>query len=331
MGEWRAWPQSGRPPLAGQRSSGDARAASSKGIGCIIFLGPISWVPAVAFPESPSFGDSSQLVGSRSCPFNSLPDRHPMPPVLPALPAGPPARRGVAAAGRGALVAAVLVVVGCAPPEPEVAADTTRPTRRNTPAALVPPQPDAASRGDSIAVVLYAPPATGVPDSIDLARLADSTLAAIRDERWTAVAALVHPTRGLTFAPYGYVDTTEAPRIAAAAVATLPADTTPRRWGTADGTGDPIVLDFQNYYERWIYDRGYTDGRRGIPGEIIGVGNTLINIAKAFPGSDSTFIEYHLEGSERYGGMDWGSLRLVYTREAGRWWLVGIVRDQWTI
>ncbi len=202
----------------------------------------------------------------------------------------------------------------------------------NPPApAAAPPQLDAASRRDSIAVAMSGGPATGVPDSVALPRLADSTVAAIRDERWSAIAALVHPERGLRFSPYGYVDTAESPRIAAAAVPALPQDATPRRWGSADGTGDPIILPFQSYYERWVYDRGYSEGQRGEPGEIIGQGNTLINIADAFPGADSTFVEYHLDGTERYSGMDWGSLRLIYVRAAARWWLVGIVRDQWTI
>jgi len=32
-----------------------------------------------------------------------------------------------------------------------------------------------------------------------------------------------------------------------------------------------------------------------------------------------------------YAGMDWKSLRLVFEQYEGRWYLVGIINNQWTI
>ena len=42
-------------------------------------------------------------------------------------------------------------------------------------------------------------------------------------------------------------------------------------------------------------------------------------------------MEYHVEGTERYGGMDWGSLRVVLLLEDGRWYLIGLLNDRWTV
>jgi hypothetical protein len=44
------------------------------------------------------------------------------------------------------------------------------------------------------------------------------------------------------------------------------------------------------------------------------------------------FTESHFSGfEEKYGGMDWRSLRLVFKEIKGRFFLVGVVHDKWTI
>lgn len=44
------------------------------------------------------------------------------------------------------------------------------------------------------------------------------------------------------------------------------------------------------------------------------------------------YVEYHFPGFEKkYEGKDWKSLRLVFEKKNDRWYLVGIVHDQWTI
>lgn len=175
------------------------------------------------------------------------------------------------------------------------------------------------------------PPGSGAPDTLSLEAIADSAVHAIANRRWQLLAALAHPDHGVRFSPYGYVDTTVTRRLMPAEVAALGRDTTTRRWGTADGTGDPLEFTFEEYYTRFLHDKPYESGRRGPPDEVLARGNSLLNVEDVFPWRGTTFVEYHLEGTEQYGGMDWGSLRVVMTREAGRWYLVGIVNDRWTI
>jgi len=63
--------------------------------------------------------------------------------------------------------------------------------------------------------------------------------------------------------------------------------------------------------------------------EELGHSSMINNIAEFYPGS--SFVEYHFSGfEEKYEGMDWVSLRLVFLQEGGRWYLVGLVNDQWT-
>ncbi len=160
---------------------------------------------------------------------------------------------------------------------------------------------------------------------------ADSAVAALARQDFAALAALVHPTHGVRFTPYAYVDTTADVVLSRQQVARLAADTTVYEWGAYDGTGEPITLPFEAYFERFIYNKPYQKARRGAPDERMGAGNTLSNIKEAYAGTETAFVEYHVPGSDEYGGMDWGSLRLVFERHDGAWYLVGIIHDEWTI
>jgi hypothetical protein len=101
-------------------------------------------------------------------------------------------------------------------------------------------------------------------------------------------------------------------------------------WGTYDGSGMPIELAFRQYYKEFVYDVDFA--RPDVVGfnERVGQGNSIDNIASAYP--DGMTVEYHFEGFDpEYAGMDWRSLRLVFEEEDGIWYLVGVVHDQWTI
>jgi hypothetical protein len=96
-----------------------------------------------------------------------------------------------------------------------------------------------------------------------------------------------------------------------------------------DGSGEPIDLTFRGYFERFIYDADFA--RPDVVGfdEEVGWSSMVNNIAEVYP--TAMTVEYHFEGFEpQYEGMDWRSLRLVFEYEAGAWYLVGIVHDEWT-
>lgn len=169
----------------------------------------------------------------------------------------------------------------------------------------------------------------GAPDTTALPTLADSLLALIAEQRWDALAPSVHSKRGLRVSPYGFVDSSDVV-LSPATVSTLNTASASRLWGRYDGSGKPIRMPFTQYYERFIYDRPYRDGQRGTVNERIGRGNTINNIP-AFFGPEAAFIEYHVPGTDRYSGMDWRSLRLVFLPENGSWRLAGLVHDEWTI
>lgn len=135
---------------------------------------------------------------------------------------------------------------------------------------------------------------------------------------------------GLLFSPYGYVDMENAVTLSKSEVDNLDDNNEEYEWGSYDGTGDPIVLNFQDYYEEFIYNQDFLNPEIIGNNVRIGQGNTLENIHETF--DNAQYVEFHFSGfDDQYEGMDWESLRLVFTQDGDSWNLLAIVHDQWTI
>lgn len=163
----------------------------------------------------------------------------------------------------------------------------------------------------------------------ELARRANQVIHALSNQDMAALAGTVHPERGLRFSPYAYVRDDHR-LFSAEQVKDLMDEPTIYHWGYFDGSGEPILMGFPEYYHRFVYDADFARPKQIGFNQLIGKGNTLVNLAEYYPGAE--FVEYHFSGFDpQYGGMDWRSLRLVFEPEEGAWRLVGIVHDEWTI
>lgn len=140
----------------------------------------------------------------------------------------------------------------------------------------------------------------------------------------------VHPEKGLRFSPYFNIDTKNDLVFTAQQVAELMQNSEVFHWGSYDGTGKPIDLTFKNYYSVFVYDHDFMNADLIGNNHPIGSGNAVDNIKEAYPESD--FVEFHFTGFDsEFEGIDWSSLRLVFEKEEGEWYLVGIVHGQWTV
>lgn len=152
----------------------------------------------------------------------------------------------------------------------------------------------------------------------------------IKNKDMNKLSSFVHPTKGLRFTAYDYIDIQNDKVFTADQVAGLPQDTQIYTWGSYDGTGDPIDLNFNAYYDRFIYDQDFANPHIIGNNVAIGKGNTINNVEEAYP--NGHFIEFHFTGLDpQYSGMDWRSLKLVFEEYNGNWYLVGIVHGEWTI
>lgn len=160
--------------------------------------------------------------------------------------------------------------------------------------------------------------------------LSDQVIHMLKDKDMSMLAKVVHPEKGVRFTPYSYVEVNKNVKITAAEFTGLMAETKKRLWGEFDGTGDPIDLTFSEYYKKFVYDADFLEAPQIIFNQPMQRGNSLVNMKEAYP--DALFIEYHFPGIDpQYNGMDWRSLRLVFEEKDSKWYLVGIIHDQWTI
>jgi hypothetical protein len=142
------------------------------------------------------------------------------------------------------------------------------------------------------------------------------------------LSTLVHPVDGLRFTPYAYIQDTDQV-FTADKVANLMADSSVYQWGNYAGSGEPIMLSFPAYYAKFIYDVDFANAPQVSLNHRLSNGNSIDNSSEYYPGS--MIVEYYYPGFDPdYVGMDWRSLRLVFTQYAGSWYLSGLIHDEWT-
>ena len=177
-------------------------------------------------------------------------------------------------------------------------------------------------------------PTVGYPvasenEAPDLTATAEQVIAALAQKDMEKLAEFVHPDMGVRFSPYAFVRE-EHQVFMPEELPPLVGSEEVYTWGAYDGTGDPIELTFDGYYEEFVYSADFANPEQMAVDERLGQGNSINNIGEFYPGA--SFVEYHFSGfEEEYEGMDWESLRLVFVAEDSAWWLVGVVHDEWTI
>ena len=168
-------------------------------------------------------------------------------------------------------------------------------------------------------------------DSI-LLKMTQAILATLKNKNYSTFANYIHPAEGIRFSPYGYIDTVHDIKFSKQKFINEIGKPEQEMivWGAFDGTGDPIKMTVNNYLQRFVYDVDFSKPEKRKVNEFIGGGNSLNNLLSVYKNCD--FTESHFSGfEEKYGGMDWRSLRLVFRNRNGRFLLVGIVHDEWTI
>lgn len=174
------------------------------------------------------------------------------------------------------------------------------------------------------------PTPTPTPTQNNLISRALDVMELIKAKDMNTLSTYIHPTSGVRFTPYFNIDMQTDQVFTAQQITGLMQNNQVVHWGEYDGSGDPIDLDFSDYYDRFIYDQDFVNPHLIGNNVAIGTGNIIDNIAQAYP--NGHFTEFHFTGFDnQYEGIDWESLRLVFEDVGGIWYLVGIVHGQWTI
>ena len=200
----------------------------------------------------------------------------------------------------------------------------------NAPDTFIPPpgaspgQSSASSGSDSSEAVL------DQADNFPLLSTACAVNRCLQRQSWSALAAYVHPERGVTFTPYSTVEPNSDLTFTADQIKNLAQDQNVYTWGFEDGRGDPIQMTAIQYFERYVYDRDYTQVPEIGIDQIMTSGNALENLTEVYTGC--RFVDFSFPTSDPVNdGLDWSSLKLVFQPEGEHWYLVAIVHGEWTI
>ncbi len=168
------------------------------------------------------------------------------------------------------------------------------------------------------------------PASNNIISVAMDVMELIKAKDMNTLSQYVHPTSGVRFTPYFFVDAQTDQVFTPSQAAGLMQDTQVITWGVYDGSGEPINLKFSDYYDKFIYDKDFVNPEIIGNNVAVGSGNMIDNVAEIYP--NGHFIEFHFSQFDpQYEGIDWESLRLVFEQHNNTWYLVGVIHGQWTI
>lgn len=229
------------------------------------------------------------------------------------------------------LLVSLLLLAGCSgqPPRSEQPGAATPPANTTpAPAQQQPSTQTPAQTPPQTPAQTTAPQTPADPEQAVRA-LGQQVLTALQQKSPSQLAPLVHPTKGVRFSPYSYVRTGQnGDLLFTPSQLTAINPATVYVWGAYDGSGAPIELTYGDYMTKFAYRKDYLNAPQVSFNQIIKKGNTLVNIAEAYP--NGLFMEYHFPGTQANAEMDWSSVRLVFEKEGNQWYLVGVITDQWT-
>ncbi|MRH41082.1 hypothetical protein GH741_00150 [Aquibacillus halophilus] len=166
-------------------------------------------------------------------------------------------------------------------------------------------------------------------EELTIEEKAETIIQAIHNRNMESLAEQVHPEKGLLFSPYVFIQE-DAVVFEKNQVATLLNDNEQYLWGHSDGSGEPIELTPNEYFDQFLDIEALLEPDEILVDQVKQRGNSINNLKEVFP--ESTVVEYYHSGTEEYDGMDWSSVNLVFEQDQnGSWKLVAIVKDQWTI
>lgn len=156
----------------------------------------------------------------------------------------------------------------------------------------------------------------------------DELLQALKNKDYKKFAEFIHPEKGVRFSMYAFVDPGGDKHFSKADFEKYSSAKTIFTWGALDGSGDSYKVTINDYLQKWVFSKDFTASQFSL-NEFQKTGNSLNNVKEIYPKND--FTENYIKGTEKYGEMDWKTLRFVFEKFQGKYYLVAVVNDQWTV
>ncbi|WP_350558160.1 hypothetical protein [Psychrobacter sp. CAL346-MNA-CIBAN-0220] len=152
---------------------------------------------------------------------------------------------------------------------------------------------------------------------------------ALASKDYASITDDIHPTRGVRFSMYAYVHLDKDKVFSRAQFSQYLEESKVRfTWGELDGVGEALVVPLPEYLDTWIDGKNYNNARITV-NTFESRGNMINNVNEAYPQSD--VVDFYYKGSDKYDGIDWRGMRLVFGDYQGKRYLIAIINDQWTV
>ena len=162
----------------------------------------------------------------------------------------------------------------------------------------------------------------------DIKMVNDEVLKALKAKDYKTFASFIHPEKGISFSMYAFVDPKADKHFSKEEFEKYQPTKTLFTWGAHDGSGDPYKATINDYLGKWVFAGDFTTAQYSLNKFTAG-GNSLNNLEKVYPKKD--FTENYIKGTEKNSEMDWKTIRLIFEEFQGKYYLIAVVNDQWTI
>jgi hypothetical protein len=162
----------------------------------------------------------------------------------------------------------------------------------------------------------------------NIKQLSNELINALKSKNYEYFSTKIHPEKGVRFSMYAFINQKRDKVFTKEDFDRYIKTNILFTWGEKDGSGELYRSTLQNYFSDWMMKKDFSKAQM-LLNKSMASGNSLNNTKDAYPNAE--FVEFYIPGTERYSKMDWFALRFVYEKYDGKYFLVGIVNDQWTI
>lgn len=163
---------------------------------------------------------------------------------------------------------------------------------------------------------------------VALKKTNDELLQALKVGYYDVFANYIHPEKGVRFSMYAFVNRNEDKHFSKIDFEKYLPTKTIFTWGSRDGSGEIYKATINQYLNNWVFRKDFTKSEYAFD-KFLGNGNSLNNLKEIYP--NTNFTENYISGSEKYGGMDWKALRFVFEEFEGKYYVIAVINDEWTI
>lgn len=152
----------------------------------------------------------------------------------------------------------------------------------------------------------------------------------IENKRFDGLAEYVHPEKGVRFSQFGYINKDKNLILKPSQIKGGNDDKIIYKWGVYSGSGESIELSIIEYFEKFIFIKDFSKAKEIGYNKNITKSGYPDNFSEIYPNTNT--VEFYFPGTDpQYEGLDWKSIKYVFEQHDGKWYVVGIIENQWSI